>query len=95
MENIFHDFEDENYWLTNTCILLYNKTVMDLLLPVEYVVLLTRKSDIDRGELYNIICIPQKEVICIITEHMYTGKSRRMLKIMPEGRERILNSTEN
>jgi hypothetical protein len=48
MENIFHGFEDENYWLTDTCILLYNKTVMDLL-PVKYALLLTRKSDIDHG----------------------------------------------
>jgi hypothetical protein len=45
MENNFQDFVDENYWLTNTCILLYIKTIMDLLPAV-----LTRKSDIDRGE---------------------------------------------
>jgi hypothetical protein len=48
MENIFHNFEDENHLLTNTCILLYDKTVMDLL-PVEYALLLTRQSDIDLG----------------------------------------------
>ena len=48
MENNFQDFVDENYRLTNACILLYNKTVMDLL-PVKYAVLLTRKSDIDLG----------------------------------------------
>jgi hypothetical protein len=49
-----HDFEDKNYWLTNTCTLnFYNsaviKTLMDPL-PVEYALLLTRKSDIDLGE---------------------------------------------
>jgi hypothetical protein len=48
MENNFQDFVNENYWLTNACILLYNITVMDLL-PVKYAVLLTQKSDIDLG----------------------------------------------
>lgn len=35
--------------------------------------------------------IPVADVICKVTEPVYTGKSKRMLKLLPEDKEKILN----
>lgn len=39
----------------------------------------------------DILWIPVTDVICKVTEPVYTGKSKRMLKLLPEDKEKILN----
>lgn len=39
----------------------------------------------------DILWIPVTDVICKVTEPVYTGKSKRMLKLLPEDKEKIPN----
>ena len=39
----------------------------------------------------DILWIPFKDVICKVSEPVYTGKSKRMLKLLPDDKEKILN----